>query len=53
MPGHSRCAQTQHEMRIIRCRGVGLGNEVEAEQKQVLISLQKSDLFAHFLWVRK
>jgi len=35
MLGRPRCAQTQHEMRIIRCRGVGLRNEVEAEQKQV------------------
>ncbi|MGH1414773.1 MAG: hypothetical protein ACRBB0_14895 [Pelagimonas sp.] len=43
----------QHELRIIRCWGDGLGNEVEHGEKKVLISLQKSDLFAHFLWVRK
>lgn len=35
MLGHSRCAQTQHEMRITRCRGVVLGNEVETGRKQV------------------
>lgn len=36
MLGHSGCAQTQHEMRITRCRGVAPGNEVELGQKQVL-----------------
>ncbi len=32
MLGRSRCAQTQHEMRNIRCRGDGLGNEVEERE---------------------
>ena len=36
MLGHSRCAQTQHEMRITRRWGVVLGNEVEVGQNQVL-----------------
>lgn len=36
MLGHSRCAQTQHEMRIIRRWAVVPGNEVEVGRKKVL-----------------
>ena len=39
MLGHSRCAQTQHEMRITRCRGVVPGNEVEKQQLEVEVRL--------------
>ncbi len=35
MLGRSRCAQTQHEMRITRLRGVVPGNEVERRENWV------------------
>jgi len=35
MLGHSRCALTQHELRNIRYRGVGPGNEVERRENKV------------------
>lgn len=41
MLGRSRCAQTQHEMRIIRRWGVVPGNEVEwRENKVARVSLK-------------
>jgi len=43
----------QHELRITSPWGVGLRNEVERQEKKVLISVQESDLFAHFLRIRK